>query len=75
MSVIPPAETIEGAKDDLAKVDAWVLKDQARELHEAIGDHTMDYASGYALGLQVARRIIQTNVQIILKDIKPTDIL
>jgi len=77
---IPPAEMIEGAVDDLKNIDAklaWVLVDQRKELHEAVGDqaNSDDFASGYNLGLAVARRMIASNVEIILKGVSPGDVL
>lgn len=63
MPVIPAAMIIESAVDSLKnlKVDDPVLVDQAKELHEAVGDTSDDFIKGYNLGLEVARLMIQTS--------------
>lgn len=75
--IIPNAETIEGAVDELKKLDANIIVDQRKELHEAIGDHADDvqYVAGYTLGLQVARRMIHTSVAVLLNKVNPEDVL
>jgi hypothetical protein len=62
--IVPNAGMIETAvdqlqRDDLWKGHEWVLPDQRKELHEAVGDvATNDFAAGYELGLQTARILV-----------------
>ena len=74
---IPAAEFIESAADDLKKVDTKILLDQKSELCEALGDRIdqMTCIDGYQLGLQVARTMIATNIELQLKGVKLEDVL
>ena len=73
--VVPSAEFIESANDDLKKVDAAVLADQQRELYEATGKEDANLVEGYNLGLQVARLMIQANPELAIKGIDVKGIL
>jgi hypothetical protein len=63
---IPAAENIEEAVTALQKLQTWILEDQVKELHSAIGADTAkllgiafplcnEFEEGYQLGLQTAR--------------------
>lgn len=73
--MVPSAEFIESASDDLKKVDAAVLADQQRELYEATGKEDANLVEGYNLGLQVARLMIQVNPELAIKGIDVKGIL
>lgn len=73
--VIPPAEAIEGAVDDMRSVDTKILQDQKRELYSATGNSNEVFSDGYNLGLQVARRMIASNVAVQAVGLKANYIL
>ena len=73
--VIPAAMQIESAIDTLKTVETDYLADQLKELHSAVGDKSDDFQAGYQLGLETARVMIATNVQIIQKGVKPESVL
>lgn len=76
---IPSAGFIEIAIDQLAKCEggalAMAIVDQQKELQEAKGMVTTDFAHGYALGLQTARVILETSSLLAIKGVKAEDVL
>jgi hypothetical protein len=80
----PAAMFIESAADSLKTVSKWLRESQLKEL-QSFGDTraqalgatgvTPDFQKGYELGLQTARTIIAGSPAIMLKGIKPEDVL
>lgn len=59
--IIPAAEFIEAARDQLKTVDSRPLLRQRRELREAVGSELSEvFCRGYELGLQTARVLLET---------------
>jgi hypothetical protein len=57
--IIPSAEMIEQALDQVAELDAAHHDKQLNELGEALGEHaTSDIQVGYLLGVQTARVLL-----------------
>ena len=82
--IIPDAESIEGAADDLKTVDPKWLADQQTELSSfgpgraiALGASGLsgDFRIGYELGIQTARLMVTNNAALILAKVKPEDVL
>jgi hypothetical protein len=73
--ISPNAETIEGAKDSIGSVPDFIRSSQRKELHEAVGDQSDDFVSGYELGLAVARRMVAGSTAIILSKVNPDEVL
>jgi hypothetical protein len=71
----PPAGMIEAARDQVWKTGTATLEQQERELRSALGTVSEDFVSGYNLGLQTARMVIATSVQVQLARIDPDAIL
>lgn len=59
LAEVPAAMIIEMAVDSLKDAEVPMLQDQRKELHEAIGEVSLEYQQGYELGLQTARIIVQ----------------
>jgi hypothetical protein len=72
---VPSASFIELANDQLPTVSPDHLEAQTRELREAMGDVSPDFANGYELGLQTARVCIETNGELQESDIKADNLL
>lgn len=73
----PSAAEIEQAVVELeTTVISNMLDAQAKELHTATGDWaTIEYISGFNLGLQAARVHLAGSVTLAEKGIKPTELL
>ena len=81
---IPAAEFIESAADSISTLSDFVKTDQLKEL-SSFGDAraqqlgatglSPDFQTGYTLGLQVARTILETNAALVVAGIKPEDLL
>lgn len=61
--IVPAAMMIEAAIDQLKSAtafsaDAWVLRDQRKELDSAVPNASEDFKSGYELGVQTARVLL-----------------
>ena len=75
---------IEMAADELNSVNEFLKTSQQKELH-SFGDErakllgasgiSNDFSTGYALGLQVARKIIQASTEVHMHDADPDLIL
>ena len=72
---IPPAGLIEAAVDDLKNVSDAKLKAQQKELYAATGNSNADFANGYALGLQTARKMLASSPLLMMKDISYEELL
>jgi hypothetical protein len=85
--IAPADEIIEGAVDQLFQYQngpgkKW-LAEEEKELRSASGgfsrigikEVTGDVVTAYQLGLEVARRMIAENVQIITKGVNPQEVL
>lgn len=85
--LVPAVMNIESAADWLKQdwdIREWVKADQQKELG-AFGDARArelgasglsdDFRKGYELGLQTARVIIAGSVAVVLKGVKPDDVL
>lgn len=75
---IPSAGFIEIAVDQvkaMSSAGSLALKDQQRELEEAKGTVSDDFSAGYALGVQVARVLIETSPLLAIKGVKAEDVL
>jgi hypothetical protein len=80
----PAVMFIESAVDMLKTVPEWMRQSQLKELH-SFGDAraqrlgasgvSVDFQKGYELGLQTARVIIMTSPAVMLKGVKPEDVL
>ncbi len=80
----PGVMFIESAIDSLKNADPAMLVSQAKELH-SLGDVraqetgasgiTNDFQAGYKLGLETARMILRGSPVLVLKGIKPEDLL
>jgi hypothetical protein len=68
----PSAGMIEAARD---QVKTAMLVQQEKELRSALGTVSGDFVAGYQLGLQTARMVIATSVQVQLARIDPDAIL
>lgn len=58
--IIPAAEFIEAARDQIAKVSSGDLLDQRLELRAACSYAPEQFQRGYELGLQTARVMLET---------------
>jgi hypothetical protein len=85
MSWLSPAVMfIESAIDSLKSADSQMLASQAKELN-SLGDAraqmvgasgiTPDFQAGYKLGLQTARMALRGSPVLVIKGIKPEDLL
>lgn len=83
---VPAAQTIEGAVDAMKRIPAWVAADQLKELASAIGAPSAaslaiefpisaEFATGYSLGLAVARQMLAGSVALSMKGIDPKTLL
>lgn len=66
---------IESAQDMLKTLDKWTRDDQKKELKFAVAGASDDFAAGYELGLQTARAILAGSPALVLKGVKPSDVL
>lgn len=57
--IVPNAEMIEAANDQLTKMDVGQLAHQRVELVNAVGAVGHDFMLGYELGLQTARVFLE----------------
>lgn len=81
---IPAVMFIEAAAEGLGRLTTFVQQDQQREL-TCFGDEraqelgasglSSDFRKGYELGIQTARVIIAGSVALVLKGVKPDDVL
>ena len=83
---IPAASDIEGAVDGLGKVEQRWRDDQQKELTCAIGASTCknlgigfplsdEFRSGYEIGIQTARRMVQGSAELLLHGANPENVL
>ena len=73
--VIPSAGIIEAAQDRLYDVDLAILADQNKELREALPHASDSFISGYNLGLETARVMLQASVALATHGPKPETLL
>ena len=76
--IVPAAMNIESAIDMLKQWPEklmWVLPDQLKELHSAVGEKSEDFQQGYQLGIQTARAIIAGSAEVLMHGANPENIL
>ena len=90
--LVPNASQVESAVDSLLKLKAdeklnWILPDECKELHEALGADVatrlgivasasdVNLEIGYLLGLETARMVIAESAALIMKGVDPKDVL
>jgi hypothetical protein len=73
--VVPNAENIETATDQLGNLSDFIRTHQIKELHAARSTVSSDFEAGYELGLQTARVFLAGSAILLLNKIKPEDVL
>lgn len=83
--IIPAAANIEIAIDSLLTA-TWVEKSEVEELHSAVGNDratklviayplSSEFEKGYVVGVHAARQVVAGSMQLLLKGVKPSDVL